>query len=350
MNIGMTTFMPSGYIHYIGIARYEEGLIPQLRKLGIDIEPIYLNEKEIPVSPTINRIWIYLKEQMFGMKKNHDLVHASSQFSATRYTDVVTVHDMIGLKTDLSLLKKSLWHVCIPFLRRAKHIISVSNVTKTDLVSIGLDESKITVIHNGIDTKKFYPAPDKELKEKFGGKKTLLFVGEFRKYKNVKLLFDSLVYLNMLYNEGDQYKLILVSKPSKVSLDFWNSQHYFLKYNTPPLDIVWLKEVNDDMLRKLYSTVDLFVFPSLYEGFGFPPLEAMACGTNVVAIDNAINREILQDKAFLAKNDKVDFAKAIHYAIENKRPSSKLRSFAKRYSWEENARRVKEVYETISRV
>jgi len=350
VKVGWTTFSSSKYIKYIGVGRYEEALLPRLQKIGIEITPLYLNKKEYPIGRTGNRIAIYMKEQLLtGSPDGYDLIHASSQFSATKYTDIITVHDLIGLKIKaVPYIQRMLWKACIPFLKKAKHIISVSNTTKDDLVTLlGIDGSKITVVHNGVDTDKFYRDKDNNLKEKFYDKTTLLFVGEFRDYKNVSLLLKTMVYLNMM-DAKRKYKLVLVSKPSPTSLKFWQDHKHFLKNNMPPLDIEWLQNVDDDMLRKLYSTVDLFVFPSLYEGFGLPPVEAMACGTNVVALDTPIHREILKDMAFFSKNDKVEFAKTIMHALENKKSSRELINFVKKnYNWNKNAKQIKEVYEKV---
>ncbi|MEM1514205.1 MAG: hypothetical protein QXN45_04935, partial [Candidatus Thermoplasmatota archaeon] len=98
MKVGMLTFQNSRYLKYVGTIRYEESLISGLNKIGIEIEKIILNEKEIGIHPVINRIWLTGIQYFSGKKRKYDVYHASSQFTATRYVDVVTVHDVIGLK------------------------------------------------------------------------------------------------------------------------------------------------------------------------------------------------------------------------------------------------------------
>ncbi|MCD6482921.1 MAG: glycosyltransferase family 4 protein [Candidatus Aenigmarchaeota archaeon] len=350
MKVGLLTFIGSRYIKYVGVGRYENSLVPELRKLGVEIEFIPVNQSEIGIHPVLNRMWVLALQYLSKSEviKNFDLFHASSQFTATRYTDIITVHDLIGLKEmqrlrqSMNILKRGLWKACIPFIKRSRYIISVSNVTKRDLIEmLHVPEGKITVIHNGIDHKQFYPEQDKEFKESIGEKPVLLYVGELRSYKNVHLVLKSMKVLREKHNMD--VKLILIGKESRVSKEWWEKWMPFIIENN--LDVKWLKNVGDGLLRKYYSNVDLFVWPSLAEGFGLPPLEAMACGTNVVALDNDINREIMDDLASFSENEPEKFALAIKLAIENLKNHGELIDHAKQFSWEKTAKKTKEVYE-----
>ncbi|MBC7129510.1 MAG: glycosyltransferase family 4 protein [Thermoplasmatales archaeon] len=347
MKVGLLTFQSSRYIRYVGVGRYEEDLINGLNGLGINIEKIILNEKEIGINPAINRIWVMGLQYFSKPKKKYDIYHASSQFTATKYADIVTVHDVIGLKDipevkeTINVFEKGLWLACLPLIRKAKRIICVSNATKNDLIRITkIRENRIRVIYQGVD-EKFYPDKDKEFKEKISP--SLLFVSELRFYKNAHLVLKAMKILREKY--GEDFNFFIVGKESKTSMKWWNKWKDFILKNN--LKVEWLKGVDDDMLRKYYSNVDLFVWPSLAEGFGLPPLEAMACGTNVVCLDNEINREILQDKAFYSSNSEEDFARAIMKAIEEKKPEKELIVHAKKFDWKKTAKETKEVYEEI---
>ncbi|MEM2935476.1 MAG: glycosyltransferase family 1 protein, partial [Candidatus Thermoplasmatota archaeon] len=220
--------------------------------------------------------------------------------------------------------------------------IAISETTKNDLINItGIKENKIRVIYRNVDENKFYPAKDKDLKEKLSN--SLLFIGELREYKNAQLVLKAMKILKEKYKEN--YKFIILGKESNASRRWWNKWSNFISENK--LDVKQLKNVDDEMLRKYYSNVDLFVWPSVYEGFGLPPLEAMACGTNVVCLDNEINKEILQDKAFYSSNSDEEFAKTIRRAIEEKKPEKELISHAKKFNWERQAKETREVYEEI---
>ncbi|MEM2583721.1 MAG: glycosyltransferase family 1 protein [Candidatus Thermoplasmatota archaeon] len=348
MKVGMLTFQNSRYLKYVGTIRYEESLISGLNKIGIEIEKIILNEKEIGIHPVINRIWLTGIQYFSGKKRKYDVYHASSQFTATRYVDVVTVHDVIGLKNipeikeTIGILEKGLWVTCLPLIRKAKKIIAISEATKNDLIKIaGFKENKIRVIYRNVDENRFYPSKDKNLREKLLN--SLLFVGELRMYKNAQLVLRAMKILKEKYKED--YKFIIIGKESRGSMKWWNKYTDFISKNN--LKVEWLKDINDEMLRKYYSNVDLFVWPSLYEGFGLPPLEAMACGTNVVCLDNEINKEILQDKAFYSSNSDEEFAKTIRRAIEEKKPEKELIAHAKKFNWERQAKETREVYEEI---
>ncbi|MBC7081649.1 MAG: glycosyltransferase family 4 protein [Thermoplasmatales archaeon] len=348
MRVGLLTFQSSKYIKYVGVERYENSLISGLKNYDIDIEKVAINKKEIGIHPIPNRVWVLVLQYFSKKPDGYDLFHASSQFTATKYADVVTAHDVIGLKDipeikeTISVFEKGLWLSCLPLIRRAKRIIAISETTKNDLINIAkIRENKIRVIYRDVD-EKFYPVKDKDFKEKLSN--SLLFVGELRIYKNAQLVLRAMKILKEKYEE--EYKFIIIGKESKASLKWWNKYSEFISKNN--LNVEWLKEIDDELLRKYYSNVEIFVWPSLYEGLGLPPLEAMACGTNVVCLDNEINREILQDKAFYSFNNSEDFAKAIRKAIENKKPEKELISYAKKFNWEKSAKEAKEVYEEVA--
>ena len=352
MRVGLLTFMGSKYINYVGVGRYENSLVPKLLELGVDVKPVPINQSEIGIHPVLNRVWVLALQYLSKPEiiKKFDLTHASSQFTATKYTDIITVHDLIGLKNlqklkqSMDILKRGLWRACIPFIKRAGHIISISNVTKRDLIEmVHVPERKITVIHNGINHDKFYPEQDKGFRESIGEKPILLYVGELRSYKNVHLVLKSMKILKERYNMD--LKLILIGKESEVSMEWWNRWSPFIVKND--LDVEWLKNVGDELLRKYYSNVDLFVWPSLAEGFGLPPLEAMACGTNVVALDNDINREVLDNMAFFSSNDPEEFALTIKSAMGNSKNRKELINHARQFSWEKAAKETYEVYEML---
>jgi glycosyltransferase involved in cell wall biosynthesis len=109
-----------------------------------------------------------------------------------------------------------------------------------------------------------------------------------------------------------------------------------------------------DTLRVFYEAASAFVFPSLYEGFGLPPLEAMACGTPVVASNVSSLPEVVGDAAVLVNPENVfDIARGIREALtdEARRATLMVKGFeqAQRFSWESTARQVVEIYEEVAR-
>ncbi|MCX7698745.1 MAG: glycosyltransferase, partial [Candidatus Goldbacteria bacterium] len=109
----------------------------------------------------------------------------------------------------------------------------------------------------------------------------ILYVGNNMPHKNVRLLYDS--YISLPYDIKKDYQLVMIGFK-----DIFNSY---------PLARV-IEKVDDDELACFYSGASLFVFPSLYEGFGYPPLEALKCGAKVVSSNLSCLPEILKDYVF----------------------------------------------------
>lgn len=354
MKVGIATFSSSRYTKYVGVGRYEQSLVSELNKMGVETGMIRVNSSEIGIHPALNRAWVLASQYLCkpAEVKKFDITHASSQFTATRYTDVVTVHDIIGMKDipevrqTVGFLERGLWSACLPLVRRAKHIISVSEATKSDIVKIAsIPEERITVVHNGIDHSRFYPREDRDFKECLGVKPTLMYVGELRPYKNVQLTLKAMKILREKHNTD--CKLILIGKSSPVSEAWWSHWEPFIRENG--LDVERVTSADDEMLRKYYSNIDVFAWASLAEGFGLPPLEAMACGATVACLDNEINREVLGEGAFYSDPTPEGYAKTIMGALEGKKQQAAMNEWAKGFTWGKAARETKEVYERVLR-
>ena len=172
-------------------------------------------------------------------------------------------------------------------LREADHILTISNNTKNDLIKIyDLDPKKITVTYLGVDHFK-KTTNSKKNKEKF-----LLYVGPRKGYKNFCNLLKSLKVLRSDY-------LLDIDIIAFGGGSFSKEERYLI--SSLGLDNNCVKQVSgsDKMLKKLYSTASVFVYPSLYEGFGIPPLEAMANGCPVAASKTSSTGEILGESAAL---------------------------------------------------
>jgi len=109
--------------------------------------------------------------------------------------------------------------------------------------------------------------------------------------------------------------------------------------------------IADENLRSFLAEADLFLFPSLYEGFGFPPLEAMACGTATISSNTGSLPEIIQDGGILAEPNPEIFAEEIIKLMENQNLREKLSKkgleVAKTFTWEKAAKETKEIYNNI---
>ncbi len=210
---------------------------------------------------------------------------------------VTTVHDLthIVLPEFLGGKAKYLYAKFLmrQALRRASHIFTVSENSKKDIQKyFDIQDDKISITYNAIDDD--FRVKDKTeieyLYNKYSiprDKKLLLYVGNLKPHKNLSALLKAMKELNR-----DDVYLLLVGKAFKsIDLDEQENQMGIKDR------VIHTGMVSKEELIDLYNLADLFVFPSLYEGFGIPPLEAMACGTPVIAADNSSIPEVCGDAA-----------------------------------------------------
>ncbi len=198
---------------------------------------------------------------------------------------IVTIHDLTHLILPEFLPNKFAKFYAKFMLRlalkKSVKVLVVSENTKNDILKMfKVSPDKIEVIYNGVG-KEFQKKKKSEINylyQKYNiskNKKLLMYVGNMKPHKNLKRLLEAFSNLDNIEN----YQLILVGKAFQNQLD--------LKTIEQELNIsshvIHTGMVNQQELVDLYNLADLFIFPSLYEGFGIPILEAIACGTNVIA-------------------------------------------------------------------
>jgi glycosyltransferase involved in cell wall biosynthesis len=269
---------------------------------------------------------------------------------------VITVHDLIPLLAWKGVIPgleyphfPLLYKLSIASLNKAKAIIAISKSTKEDLITYcGLDASSITVIHAGVD-KRFGPFSNEKKKLArhslgFLEKDTyiILIVG-FQSYKNILVSFQVVSKLQHSLNANVQ--LIWLGSNKDMCTKY--SKRVNLINNAIPLS-----NLGFNSLVELYNSVDCLLFPSLYEGFGSPPLEAMACGTPVITSNVASIPEVVGDAAImLSPSDVGGLAEAVKNILENEtlRNDYIKRGYtnAKRFTWERSASKVFSLYQKI---
>jgi len=200
--------------------------------------------------------------------------------------------------------------------KKAKRIITSSNYTKDDLLKVlNLPKEKIEVIYLGVSPKfRIIYERDKieSVKKKYRiDKRYILYVGNFRPHKNVERLVNA---YNLLPEAiKSEHNLVLGGEESR---KFIRDNNLIKSSNLQY--IVFAGKILDEDLPALYSGADLFVFPSLYEGFGLPPLEAMACGCPVVSSNTSSMPEVLGDSAlFFNPYDEEEMSLAIRQMLED---------------------------------
>jgi len=243
---------------------------------------------------------------------------------------------MAGLKLDVLGLK------------RAEHIIAVSACTKADLVKrLGISEEKITVVYNGVDRRLFRPVPGKDLGFPF-----VLYVGTERPRKNLSVLLEALAILKKK-GGGTLSDLKLVKAGNSGCSDSFRqstiSEMRRLGLND---EVVFVEHVPDEELPSYYCSALALVMPSLYEGFGLPIVEAMACGCPVIC-SNSSNNSSLPEVAgeaslFFAPDDSNRLACLIQQLASEPSLRDELvrKGFRRvqRFSWERAAYETLKVY------
>ena len=216
---------------------------------------------------------------------------------------IMTVHDLSFLRyPEFFSLKNNIWHKLVEIKKTLKtfdKIIAISENTKNDLMELlDIPENKIEVIYSGISED--YRKIDKDsaesiiVREKYKlPRKFILSLGTIEPRKNIDSLIKA--FDNFSTKSNDNYYLVIAGGIG------WKYKKVLREYNNArnKKKIIFLGYVDGEDKNILYSLSDLFIFPSYYEGFGFPPLEAMKAEVPVIASANSSMLEILNDAAYL---------------------------------------------------
>lgn len=297
-----------------------------------------------------------LFEQSFWRKEEErerfDIFHSpffySPKFRAAKI--VITVHDMRFERYPSTYTKLRyffLKRVVKRSLIRCDYIITISQFTKDEIIELyGIDESKISVVWEAIDKSKFNikNLDLQSLDQKYSDfcDDFLLSVGHLEPRKNYNRLIKA--FANLRDERGYKGRLVIVGKKAH---DFQETLQLINEE-----DVIYLNFVSDDELIYLYYRSRLFLFPSIYEGFGFPPLEAAALDTASVVSNTSCIPEICGGGAVYFDPFNVDdIASKISTVINNPVLEDELKSAMKRnlerFSWERNVTETLNIYEKV---
>ena len=267
---------------------------------------------------------------------------------------IITIHDMASKTFPETLQKSTLRDVNknLPIAAsNATKIIAISNKTKEDIMKyLHVSESKIKVIYMGCD-KSFRKIKSAKKVEQIRSRYHLprsfiLYVGTIEPRKNLNLLVQG--YAKLPYVVRKDHKLVLVGQQG------WISQHFFREIHKLDIgnDIIFTGYIPDEDLPFIYNIADIFVYPSLYEGFGLPALEAMACGVPVIAANSSSLPEVVGDAGILIDPyNAEELADAIEKIYKNpdlhQEMSDKGLKQARKFSWEKCAKETLSVYEEV---
>lgn len=372
MNIAINTL--SLYKTKAGMGRYIRELVNRLPAL--DPQHTYylyisqknkkyfnFEEKNVVVK-TLSRFWSvhFLKllwEQFFlpfSLWKHDIQLYHSTGFTLpffkqkkTKY--VVTIADM----TFFSHPEYHLWWKVLYFrymipraLKKADTIITISDNTKNDILKMtNIPPEKIKTIYLGVD-RQFSPlnrSVCKKIGEKYNIKTPyILFVGMLEPRKNI----IGLLHAYALLKDKKGHELVIVGKKG------WKCDEIFDTVKELGLQTVvrFLGYVPDEDLPALYSAATCFVYPSFYEGFGIPILEAMACGCPVITSNNSSMKEIAGNAALLIDPaNKEEIKEAMELILSHKKEQQRRRRAGllqvKKFCWETMAKQTKELYASL---
>jgi glycosyltransferase involved in cell wall biosynthesis len=324
-----------------------------VRALGPRFEPIieragnYSLREQISVPATLSRADV-------------DLFHAPHYVVSplTRVPYVVTIHDCIHLRFPQYLPNRfaSTYARTVMGMaaRRARRVLTVSMASKQDILHyLGIPADKVEVIYNALDRRLASPPTDEDMatvRERFQlTSPFILYAGNIKPHKNVDRLIEA---YSILRRRGiTSPKLLIIGDEISKYPKLRRLVHRFQLHP----HVRFFGFVPEATLAALYRLASVFVFPSLYEGFGLPPLEAMAAGTPVVTSNVSSLPEVVGDAAVLI--DPMD-AGAIADAIARVLGDEALRAELVRrgldrvtaFSWERSVARVREVYAEVARM
>jgi glycosyltransferase involved in cell wall biosynthesis len=323
---------------YVGIERHVYELATNLKKAKVDIKIIttYWNggrqrdEYEgIPIYRSVDSRYKYGKIGLifdlhcysFGMNlleyrdliKQSDIVHALGPISSIndlktlRIPIITHFHHFESIDNPKDLLCKP-FHKLIEknAYKNSTLMFTPSASSKNDLVNkFNINDDHVCVIPHGIDSQKFYPSKTEKKQDI-----KLLYVGNLEKRKGLYYLIEA---IRLVVDKHRNVKLFLVGKGSeKDELISHISRLQLEEY------VQLCGFLDDDSLLKFYQSSDIFVFPSLKEGFGFVLLEAMACGIPVISTNVSAMPEVVGDSGILVNpRDPEDLSKKIIFLLEN---------------------------------
>ncbi len=293
-----------------------------------------------------------------------DLVHIPNLFSVPRALScpyVMTVHDILDhlsrTRERTGFWRTVHFQMTKQVLSGAARIFAVSNFTKLETEKLfNIPAGRIEVVYNAIDERLLQghanPADRQLIVERYQVTYPfLLYAGRISPHKNVVRMIEAFSALKTELEKEQLFpdlKLIIIGDDLSGNPDLRRTVIRSGVQN----DVRFLGFVPIEVLRTFYDAAKIFVFPSLYEGFGLPPLEAMAHGTPVVTSDVSSLPEVVGNAAVLVHPENVfEIMRALHRVLLDQplREKMKERSYrqAAKFSWEKSVRRIMDVYQEV---
>ena len=355
-------------LHDFGIGTYIRNLLRQLARIDSATDYVLLaREADLTIASTlgpnfravlehagnysvaeqVHIPWVVRREQA-------DVYHAPHYIlpAAVTTRSVVTIHDCIHLMFPQYLRNRaayldaraSMWTA----VRRSSRILTVSEASKRDILHFfNVKPEKIVVVHNAIDDH-FWQTPSDEQVERVRERYQLhhrfvLYVGNIKPHKNLVRLIEAFSALRTA--ELSDVKLLIIGDEISKLPSLRRAVHHHKLHK----HVRFLGYVSDETLSILYRLAAVFAFPSLYEGFGLPPLEAMACGTPVVTSNISSLPEVAGGAAELVDPYDVEsIGNGIRRVLTDPALAAGMRikgqARARQFSWEQSVAKTRQVY------
>jgi glycosyltransferase involved in cell wall biosynthesis len=269
----------------------------------------------------------------------------------SRIRTVFTLHDLAFRHYPETFTTLNRWYLTlmIPrFLRAADAIVVDSECTRRDAIRFyGIPEERLRVVLPGVKSL-FRPVRDPghldEVRSRYGlPERFILYVGTIEPRKNLAILFEAVKLLPLA-----EVKVVIVGSTG------WLSHETFVRLQRLGLEerVILTGFVPEEDLAALYSLAEVFAYPSIYEGFGLPVLEAMACGTPVVSSNSSSLPEVVGDAGIMvAPEDAAGWEETLERVLRNAELKTELRERglrrAARFTWEAAALSTREVYRQV---
>jgi glycosyltransferase involved in cell wall biosynthesis len=359
-------------LHDFGIGTYIRNLLRHLARTDHSTEYVLLcGEADLGVAaqlgPNFRAVLepspnYSLREQVHVpwvlRRERPDLYHAPHYVlpAGVRCPSVVTIHDCIHLmfpqylpnRLAYAYARAQMWSAA----RRSDCILTVSEASKRDILHLfNVPPEKIVVVYNAIDSH-FANTPSEDavtrVRERYQlDHKFVLYVGNIKPHKNLVRLIEAFDELRQ--GDLEDLKLLIIGDQISRLPALRRAVHRHKLHK----QVRFLGYVGDDQLAILYRLASVFVFPSLYEGFGLPPLEAMASGTPVVTSNVSSLPEVVGDAAVLVNPYDVDaIVDGLRRVLTDPVLAADMRrkgiERAREFSWERSVAKTWAVYQTIA--
>jgi glycosyltransferase involved in cell wall biosynthesis len=359
-------------LHDFGIGTYIRNLLKQLAHIDSDTEYVLLcSEADMGVASTLGPNFRSVLERSpnysvreqwhvpWALRRERpDVYHAPHYVLPLAVTSpsVVTIHDCIHLMFPQYLPNRRAYLYARAMMwtaaRRADAILTVSEASKRDILRFfNVRPEKVVVVHNAIDERFWIPPAEDDVarvRERYQLEHGfVLYAGNIKPHKNLERVIDA--FHEIRRGEFEELKLIIIGDEiSKLpALRRAVHRHHLHKH------VRFLGYVSDETLAILYRLAALFVFPSLYEGFGLPPLEAMASGTPVVTSNVSSLPEVTGDAAVLVDPyDTSSIVEGMRSVLSDRSLADQLRRKgpvrAREFSWERSVSKTRDLYERVA--